>query len=466
MTKKALIVDDSRLACRVLAKMLDGFSISSTEVYSAERALEYLEHKQPDVIFLDHIMPGMNGLEMMKILKNNPTTATIPVLMYTSKEGSVYFGQARSLGAVDILPKGLDEKHLRNVLEKIGMIKEADKTSVRKTAPEKSTNDVEDLPEPRSAKLAKHATTSTQTYPDKQTKNQLQQSLKYFWFHTIEPYFEKQKEQHQKNQQYNTHLQTSKLNRELHHTLEQFEHALVMRMESHADFVASTEEISKGVRRKWFLILASLILILQMGVFWQLWHSDQLIRAQMLAQLKNSAHQQSIDEQLTQLNSSVAQLEDSTNTLPTVTEQNVSNKNDSSGAVLVDQQNEVIAELTLVNANNGLYKGITSNGYRFIVNTEGQLVKDNYQRYFLAENCVGDAYVKAPAGVILRGERERLWFVDRLAIEEPMYVNSTMTKTNRCQILSNEELNLNQLQSNMFFETGIDNNQLMHIIFK
>ena len=266
MTKKALIVDDSRLACRVLSKMLDGFDIASAEVYSAELALEYLKHKQPDVIFLDHIMPGMNGLEMMKILKNNPTTATIPVMMYTSKEGSVYFGQARSLGAIDILPKGIEEKHLRNVLGKIGMITGPEKTSVNKNTPEKTTNSIESLADSRSPYVAKQATTSAKAHPDTQSENQARQSLKHFWFHTIEPFLERQKEQHQKEQQYNTNLQTRKLNRELHRTLEQFEHALVLRMESHADFVTSTEETSKGARRKWFLILASLILILQMAM--------------------------------------------------------------------------------------------------------------------------------------------------------------------------------------------------------
>lgn len=465
ITRKALIVDDSRLACRVLAKMLDGFGIASAEVYSAERALEYLEYKQPDVIFLDHIMPGMNGLEMMKILKNNPTTATIPVMMYTSKEGSVYFGQARSLGAVDILPKGLDEKHLRKVLEKIGMIAAPEKLSGNNKLPGKSTNVVETLPDSHSPDLPEKMVLSVKNESDKQAENRIQ-DLKHFWFQTIEPYLERQKEQSQKEQQYMIKVQTRNINRELHRTLEQFEHALVLRMESHADFVASVEEASKGGRRKWFLMLASLILLIQIGVFWQLWRSNQLIGSQMLAELENSNHQQSFDEQLTQLNSAVNQLERSANALPIDTRQRFSDESFSSGVVLVDQQNEVIAEVSLVNTSNGLYQGTTSNGYRFTVNSEGQIVNDKYQRYFLTENCIGDVFVKFPAGVVLKEDQGGLWFVDRLASEVPVYVNSTMTKSDSCQVLSNKELNLNQLQPNMFFETGIDSNQPMRLILE
>ena len=41
----------------------------------------------------------------MQAIKNNPATATIPILMYTSQEGELYLGQARALGAIGVLPK-------------------------------------------------------------------------------------------------------------------------------------------------------------------------------------------------------------------------------------------------------------------------------------------------------------------------------------------------------------------------
>ena len=125
MTKKALVVDDSKLALIVLKKMLTEESLAVDTVESAEEALGYLINNKPDVIFLDHTMPGMNGLEALKIIKENPETATIPVMMYTSMEGEVYFSQARALGAVNVLPKQLEPAALHEVLRKIHLVQSA-----------------------------------------------------------------------------------------------------------------------------------------------------------------------------------------------------------------------------------------------------------------------------------------------------------------------------------------------------
>ena len=47
----------------------------------------------------------MDGFEALTAIKNDPRTATIPVMMYTSQEGELYFSQARALGAMGVLPK-------------------------------------------------------------------------------------------------------------------------------------------------------------------------------------------------------------------------------------------------------------------------------------------------------------------------------------------------------------------------
>lgn len=101
----ALIVDDSRTARQVLGEMLAANNLRVETAASAEEALEFLGRSRPDVIFMDHQMPGMDGLQAVKAIKANPATATIPIMMYTSQEGEVYVGQARALGAVGVLPK-------------------------------------------------------------------------------------------------------------------------------------------------------------------------------------------------------------------------------------------------------------------------------------------------------------------------------------------------------------------------
>jgi CheY-like chemotaxis protein len=103
--RRVLIVDDSKTAQVRLRKMLERFDVDVDTVNSAEEALGYLSYRQPSVIFLDHHMEGMDGLAALKIIKANPGTALIPVVMYTSEQGDVYVGQARALGALDIISK-------------------------------------------------------------------------------------------------------------------------------------------------------------------------------------------------------------------------------------------------------------------------------------------------------------------------------------------------------------------------
>ncbi|MFV9614504.1 MAG: response regulator [Gammaproteobacteria bacterium] len=120
--KKALIVDDSKSARLVLERMLKEFALNVDSVESAIDALKYLESQQPDVIFMDHMMPGMDGFEAIKHIKINPDTALIPIMMYTSRSGDVYLSQARELGAVGIIPKTISPVGLKQSLFKLGLI--------------------------------------------------------------------------------------------------------------------------------------------------------------------------------------------------------------------------------------------------------------------------------------------------------------------------------------------------------
>ena len=105
--KRALVVDDSRSARVVLSRMLERYGIEVDSAESAESALEYLKDRRPDVIFMDHLMPGMDGLQAVREIKANPELAAIPIMMYTSQEGEIYGGQARASGAVGVLPKSI-----------------------------------------------------------------------------------------------------------------------------------------------------------------------------------------------------------------------------------------------------------------------------------------------------------------------------------------------------------------------
>ena len=120
--KQALIVDDSKSARVVLERMLIELALEVDSVESAVDALDYLKDHQPDVIFMDHMMPGMDGFEAVKHIKTNPHTTAIPIMMYTSRGGEVYLSQARALGAVGIIPKTISPVGLKESLFELGLI--------------------------------------------------------------------------------------------------------------------------------------------------------------------------------------------------------------------------------------------------------------------------------------------------------------------------------------------------------
>lgn len=124
MSKRALIVDDSRSARVILSRMLEGYGLEVDASESAEHALEFLRQARPDVIFMDHLMPGMDGFQAIQAIKGNPDTATIPVIMYTSQEGELYVSQARALGAVGVLPKTVKHADVSRVLYQLRLLPE------------------------------------------------------------------------------------------------------------------------------------------------------------------------------------------------------------------------------------------------------------------------------------------------------------------------------------------------------
>jgi len=142
--RSALIVDDSRTARAVLANVLEKHAVTVDMAESAEAALERLGQTRPDVIFMDHQMPGMDGLQAVKAIKANPSTATIPIMMYTSQEGELYVGQARALGAIGVLPKQIKPVEVSALLESLHLIppQPADDMEVEIISPEEATDEM------------------------------------------------------------------------------------------------------------------------------------------------------------------------------------------------------------------------------------------------------------------------------------------------------------------------------------
>lgn len=100
-----LVVDDEALNIRILSSLLEP-EYRVRVANSGERALEVLErHAAPDLILLDIMMPGIDGLEVCRRIKANPRTRSVPIIFVTAITDSGSEEEGLSLGAVDYLTK-------------------------------------------------------------------------------------------------------------------------------------------------------------------------------------------------------------------------------------------------------------------------------------------------------------------------------------------------------------------------
>ena len=116
----ALVVDDSKSARIMLSRMVKKTGLEVEMVESGEDALARLESgPYPDVIFMDHMMPGMDGLQATKEITSNPQTSHIPIFMYTSKEGPAYEDEVAASGATGMLGKPAKPERLLEVIAEL-----------------------------------------------------------------------------------------------------------------------------------------------------------------------------------------------------------------------------------------------------------------------------------------------------------------------------------------------------------
>ena len=92
---------------------------STRQARSGEEALQVAANNPPAMIFLDHLMPGLDGFETLKLLKQQRATADIPVVMYTSQNAAKYVEEAKLLGAVGVITKQVERSDLFELVEKM-----------------------------------------------------------------------------------------------------------------------------------------------------------------------------------------------------------------------------------------------------------------------------------------------------------------------------------------------------------
>jgi len=120
-----LVVDDEEDILELVRYNLskEGFRVST--VLSGEEALKAARNSQPDVILLDLMLPGVDGLEVCRLLKQDPKTQHIPVIMLSAKGEEADIVTGLELGAADYITKPFSPRillaRLRAVLRRRGI---------------------------------------------------------------------------------------------------------------------------------------------------------------------------------------------------------------------------------------------------------------------------------------------------------------------------------------------------------
>ena len=101
-----LVIDDYEDTRAVVQKLLERRGLQTLGTDTGEAAIALLVTEKPNVIIVDGMMPGMNGIEFIRIVRANVETASIPIILYTAISDQTFLDNAIEKGANEICVKG------------------------------------------------------------------------------------------------------------------------------------------------------------------------------------------------------------------------------------------------------------------------------------------------------------------------------------------------------------------------
>ena len=119
MQKTILITDDSVMIRRILGQLLQGLGFKILLAENGQKGYDLAKSEKPDLIIMDIEMPVMTGIEATRQIKNDPETASIPVLIFTSLGREEDIEQANKAGCSGFLNKPICEDELREAVNKV-----------------------------------------------------------------------------------------------------------------------------------------------------------------------------------------------------------------------------------------------------------------------------------------------------------------------------------------------------------
>ncbi|MGD0289516.1 MAG: response regulator [Candidatus Binataceae bacterium] len=109
-----MVVDDDPDTVSILARHLQREGFDAIEAISGVECLRLVQAHRVDVILLDLMMPEMDGFQVCRMLKENPKTAEIPIIMITARDDLDARAQGMRLGVSDFLAKPVFRRQLAN----------------------------------------------------------------------------------------------------------------------------------------------------------------------------------------------------------------------------------------------------------------------------------------------------------------------------------------------------------------
>lgn len=109
---KILVVDDEKDIVDLVSYNLEKEGFSVVKAYNGEEALETVRTKKPDLVILDLMLPGMQGLEVCRSIRNDPRSGFLPIIMLTAKGDEIDRVLGLEMGADDYVTKPFSVREL------------------------------------------------------------------------------------------------------------------------------------------------------------------------------------------------------------------------------------------------------------------------------------------------------------------------------------------------------------------
>jgi twitching motility two-component system response regulator PilH len=116
---RVLIVDDSPTIVALLKKILQQNGITTLEASDAESGVKIAYAERPNLIFLDIVLPGMNGFAALRQLRKDPATREIPIIMISGNEQATEQFYAQRIGADDFMKKPFSRSEVFARIERL-----------------------------------------------------------------------------------------------------------------------------------------------------------------------------------------------------------------------------------------------------------------------------------------------------------------------------------------------------------